>query len=274
MHAFLAPGGRGDALFGRHQVTAVAVAAELDAGATDLARRIVDPGQFAKYQQFVATYTMEHPLQDLDFIRPSVVESWNKATGAEVKLVDSLGTIPEAMADASDRVKISTDALADQSMWRTELALRQSGYSASDIRVALKQLDEQLAKVSAAAQNSPQLVHDAVDQVRQSVLQVLDRVDAASASVLQGLKTQREELFADVRTERTAMMSAADAERRAIVQDATRLAEQIVTQSGAEARRLAREVLILVILLALVVLGIPFAAGYAAGRARRHRHGE
>jgi hypothetical protein len=77
-----------------------------------------------------------------------------------------------------------------------------------------------------------------------------------------------------VRTERAAMMSAADVQRRAIVQDATRLAEQIVTQSGAEARRLARQVLILLIVLALVVLGIPFAAGYAAGRARRHRHGE
>jgi hypothetical protein len=274
MHAFLAPGGRGSALFGMHQSSAVTVAEQLDAGAEDLARRVVDPSQFDRYQQFVDTYTREHPLEDLNFTRPSVVELWIKSTGSEVKLVDSLGTIPEAMADASDRVKISTDALADQSMWRTELALRESGYSANDIRVALEQLDDRLSKVSTAAQNSPQLVHDAVDQVRQSVLQVLDRVDAASASVLKGLMVQREALFADVRTERAAMMEAADVQRRAIVKDATRLAEQIVTESGAEARRLAREVLILLIVLALIVLGIPFAAGYAAGRARRDRHSE
>jgi hypothetical protein len=274
MHAFLAAGGRGSTLFGVHQGSAVAVAEELDAGAEDLARRVVDPREFDRYQQFVDTYAREHPLNDLDFVRPSVVELWIKSTGSEVKLVDSLGTIPEAMADASDRVKISTDALANQSMWRTELALRESGYSANDIRVALKQLDDRLSKVSAAAQNSPQLVHDAVNQVRESVLQVLDRVDAASASVLKGVMVQREALFADVRTERAAMMEAADVQRRAIVKDATRLADQIVTESGAEARRLAREVLILLIVLALVVLGIPFAAGYAAGRARRDRHSE
>jgi hypothetical protein len=272
MRAFLAPGGRGSTLFGAHQSSAFAVAEQLDAGALDLAQRVVEPGQFARYRAFVETYTREHPLENLDFVRPSVVELWIKSTGSEVKLVDSLGTLSEAMADASDRVKISTDAIAEQSMWRTELALRQSGYSATDIRDALKQLDDRLSKVSAAAQNSPQLVHDAVDQVRQSVLQVLDRVDAASATVLKGIMVQREALFADVRTERAAMMVAADEQRRAIVSDATRLAEQIVKQSGEEARRLVRQMLIFLILLALVVLGIPFAAGYAAGRARRDRH--
>jgi len=54
-----------------------------------------------------------------------------------------------------------------------------------------------------------------------------------------------------------------------LAQDAATIAERIVRSSGDEARRLAREVLALMIVLALLVLGLPFAAGYLVGRARR-----
>jgi hypothetical protein len=44
-----------------------------------------------------------------------------------------------------------------------------------------------------------------------------------------------------------------------------------VRSAGAQARWLAGEVLLLLIILVAVLLGLPFAAGYLVGRAR-HRH--
>jgi hypothetical protein len=44
-----------------------------------------------------------------------------------------------------------------------------------------------------------------------------------------------------------------------------------VKSAGEQARYLAREVLLLLIVLAVVVLGLPFAAGYFVGRARPDR---
>jgi hypothetical protein len=41
-----------------------------------------------------------------------------------------------------------------------------------------------------------------------------------------------------------------------------------VVTAGREVRQLAREVLLLLIVLSLVVLGLPFAAGYMVGRHR------
>jgi ABC-type bacteriocin/lantibiotic exporter with double-glycine peptidase domain len=186
-------------------------------------------------------------------------------------LVDSIGTIPEAMEDVSERIKITSDALALQTIWRTELVLRQSGYSPTDIRAALRQLDERLAKVSAAAESAPQLVHEAVADVRRSVIDLLHQVDSSSASILETLRTERAALSADVRTEREAVVLAAEAERQAIARDAARIADQVVKSSGEQARYLAREVLLLLIVLAIVVLGLPFAAGYFVGRARPDR---
>jgi DNA-binding transcriptional MerR regulator len=271
MQQLLSPGGAGGALFGSHQEVALTAASELDEGAQNLARRLIAPGEFAQYQQFVATYTREHPLRNLQFVRASVVELWSQRSGAGTRLVDSIGTIPEAMEDVSERTRIASEALTLQTIWRTELALRESGFSQSEIRAALRQLDERLAKVSAAAESAPQLVQEAVADVRQSLINVLHRVDASAASILETLRSERAALSADVRTEREAVVMAADAERKAIAQDAARIADQIVKSSGEQARSLAREVLLLLIVLAVVVLGLPFAAGYLVGRARSGR---
>jgi len=271
MQQFLSPGQPGGALLGSHQQAALTVASELDEGAEELARRLIAPGELAQYQQFVATYTHEHPLRDLQFVRASVIELWSQKSGAGARLVDSLGTIPEAMEDVSDRTRIASEALTLQTIWRTELALRESGYSRSDMRAALGQLDERLAKLSAAAESAPQLVHEAVADVRQSVIELLQRVDSSAASILETLRTERAALSVDVRTEREAVVMAADVERKAIARDAARIAEQVVRSSGEQARHLAREVLLLLIVLAVVVLGLPFAAGYLVGRARGGR---
>lgn len=271
MKAFLSPGSPGGALFGAHQEAALSIASELDEEATTLANRLIAPEELAKYRSFIETYTREHPLTSLDFVRTSVIELWTQGQGANFKLVDSLGTIPEAMADISDRVKISGDTLASQAMWRTQLALRDSGYSGNDLRSALRQLDDRLSKVSAMAENAPQLMHDAVGDMRQSVFEALDRVDRSSAALIEKLSVQREALTADLHTERDTVLAAADTQRKALAQDVSRIADQVVKSSGEQVRALAREVLILLIVLAIIILGLPFWAGYMVGRARRER---
>jgi hypothetical protein len=66
-------------------------------------------------------------------------------------------------------------------------------------------------------------------------------------------------------------LTAAEAGRQAVSRDAARIADQVVKSAGEQARYLAREVLLLLIVLAIVVLGLPFAAGYLVGRARAAR---
>ena len=269
MRAFLSPGQAGGELFGSHQEAALALAGELDKEAQALARRLTASNEFDEYQRFVDAYVRDQPLASLEFVRPSVLELWSAAHGGGARLVDSMGTIPEAMTDVSDRLKMSSDALALQTLWRTQLALREAGYSGDDIRAALRQLDERLATASQAAEHAPQLLHETIGEVRRSVLDVLERVDSSSARMIETLRTEREALAADVRVERQAVVAAADAQRRALAQDAAAIAERVVRSSGDEARRLAREMLLLVTVLAVVLLGLPFAAGYALGRARR-----
>ena len=69
-------------------------------------------------------------------------------------------------------------------------------------------------------------------------------------------------------TNQYAKSAAADVERAHITADAAKIAERAVDKSWSEIRALVREALLLLILLAVVVLGLPFAAGYFLGRHR------
>jgi hypothetical protein len=271
MRAFVSAGGAGDELFGARQPAVVAVASGLANDAEALATKLVPPAQLDQARKFVAAYVQENPLGDLRMSRPSVVIAWNKGRSADRKLIESLGTVPEATADLAQRLQIYSDTTPSQIMWKTQLALRQSGYSGEDLRIALNRLDGRLDELSAAADAAPEHVSAAVRDVRRSMLDVVDRLNAASVSLIETLRTERIALSENVRTEREAVTVAVDAQRKALALDAAQIAGQVVKASGEQLRMIARDALLLLILLTLVLLSLPFAAGYFVGRARRER---
>jgi len=269
MQAFLADSNTGGSLFGSHQDTFRAVADAQAENADVLAQRVIAPKEFQKYHTFVQSYVSRYPILDLTFARAPIVELWSRETGSEVKLVDSLGTIPEAMSDFGDRLQIYGETLPSQTLWKTELALRDSGYSRLEIREELAQLDRRFDRMAAAAEGAPALMRDAVRDVRQTLLTIIDKVNRSSEAMFLAFHDERVALTADIQAERAKALVAVDEQRKALVLDAAKLSDQMITTAGQELRRLAREVILLIILFSIVALGLPFAAGYFVGRGRR-----
>jgi hypothetical protein len=87
--------------------------------------------------------------------------------------------------------------------------------------------------------------------------------------MLATVHSERIALAAAVGEERQAAMKDVDTQRQAVAADAARISRQMISDTGAEVRRVVREALSLTIVLAIVVLGLPFTAGYLLGRARR-----
>jgi hypothetical protein len=271
MKAFMADGAPGATLFGTHQEAVRAVTDNFAQQAEALARQLIKPKDFGDYQSFVADYVRDYPLRDLKFLRPSVIELWSQQKGTDSKLIDSLGTIPEAVGDVAERMQIYGDTVPAQTLHRLQLAMRESGYSQGNVQAEFKRLDERMERLSVVAESTPELVHESIAEVRRSLRELLDHLDASSGTMTQTLRTERTALFAEIQTERAALVAAADVQRQALTQDAGRLADNLVRSAGAQARWLAGEVLLLLIILVAVLLGLPFAAGYLVGRAR-HRH--
>ncbi|HEX4240169.1 MAG TPA: hypothetical protein VHZ53_02080 [Steroidobacteraceae bacterium] len=257
--------GNGKALFGSQQPHAVSASAQLAGEAEALARGVTDSAEFSRDQSFVADYARDHPIDDLKFARASLVEYWQQQNGGNAKLVDSLGTVPEALAETSDLLRLYGDTMPSQALWRAELAVQQSGVSSTDVQGALKRLDDRMAHLTTLADSTPDLVHDVVRDVRK-------QVDVSVTDVLEKLHAERVDLSASISVERQAAVDAFASERAAISAEAARIASQTIRDAGEQARRLVRDTLLLLIALAVVILGLPFTAGYLVGRAR-HRVG-
>jgi hypothetical protein len=271
MSAFVAPGGAGSSLFGAHQDDVRAMSAELAAEATGLAQRLLAKREFAEYGKFVETYVREHPLEDLQFVRASVEEQWSRQTGTTRKLADSFGTIPQALEDLGDRLQIYGDTVPSQVVWKGQLLMRESGYSQSDFDSTLRRLDDRFDQLTAAADAAPELTHGLVADFRQSLFQVIDRLNASSMATIGALGVERGALTGDLREERAAVLRSVDAERQAFALDAARITTQVIRETGEQARSLVREAIALITILAVVLLGGPFAIGYLVGRERGRR---
>jgi hypothetical protein len=268
LQTFVAQGAPGGKLFGTHQAEVRTLTDNYVDGLQALARSVLKPSEFAEYLSFVNSYVSAHPLQNLKFARASVIEEWSRAKGAESSLLDEVGTIPQALADTSQRLQIYADTVPAQTMRRTELLLRESGYTPEDMRAAMARLDERLERLTAVAESAPELVRGAEQDVRQSLHEILNRLDASVAASASAFRSERAALFVDIQAEREALTAAVDAQRKALAADAARIGQQLVQTGGEEVRHFTRQAVLLLIALSLVVLGLPFAAGYLVGRAR------
>jgi hypothetical protein len=263
--------GAGATLFGDQQSTAQGVATVLEQEIVRLAQSLTNAKEFASYQQFVADYVRDHALTNADFVRASVVDLWVTQTGQQATLLSTLGTAPEAMSDVADRMRLLGEQVPAQSIWKTELALRDSGYGQEDFHAALKKLDERLATISKLADTSPEMVHDAIADLRKSMLEVADKFDKSLATMMDSLSAERAALADNVRDERAVLVTAVDAQRALAMKDAERIAVRVTETSWQHIRVLVRELAFWGLLFVIVLLGLPFAAGYFIGRARAQR---
>jgi hypothetical protein len=268
LQTFVGPGGAGGKLFGPHQAAVRTLTDNYADGVHTVARSLLKPSEFADYQSFIDEYVRLHPLRDLKFGRASVIEEWARAKGAQSSLLNEVGTIPQALADTSQRMQIYADTVPVQTMRRTQLALRESGYTPEDMRAALARLDARLERLTTVAESAPELVRGAEEEVRESLHEILSRLDTSVDASASAFRTERAALFVDIQHEREALTAAVDEERKALAADAARIGQQLVRTGGEEARHFTREAMLLIIAFWLVALGLPFVAGYLVGRAR------
>jgi hypothetical protein len=267
MRQFLTDGA-GSTLFGELQPGAQATALDLERDIVKLAGALTSVGEFNRFQQFVDGYVRDHPLTSIEFNRASVVDLWVSQTGQQATLLSTLGTAPEAMGDVTDRMRLYSESVPRETLWQSQLALNQAGYGKGDLRLVLTRMDDRLAAIGKLADTSPELVHGAIADLRGSLFQVTGRLDRSWMSMMQVLKEERMALAENVRDERIGITQAADTQRLLIMKDAGRIAVQVTETSWQHLRALVRELAIEGMLALILILGLPFVAGYFLGRTR------
>jgi hypothetical protein len=259
--------GAGDHLLGGTQLELSRSATQLAAEADALARKVWG-NDYPRYRTFVSAYTQRHPLENADLARPSVLSEWIIEDHDRTPL-HAAGTVAQALGDVSDRMRIYSERVPAMALWQAELTLDRAGFDDASYRTALRNMDAQLERISKLAETSPELAHRAIADLRSTIRESSDRLDVSWSQMLRTLRAEREALAVNIATEREGVAAAFDVERARIAADAAQIIAQAVDTSWRELRKLVREALVLAILLTLVLLGLPFAAGYLVGRRGR-----
>jgi hypothetical protein len=272
MQAFLSDGA-GSQLFGAQQEAARLTATQLLQEIVAIARQLESADEFSKYQQFITDYVQAAPLTSLAFVRDSVVDRWTAATGQRATLISTVGTVPEVMSDFADRLRLYGDELPSATLWQTQLALRQQGYGSLQWQQAIGRLDDSLGDIGNLASQSPELLRGSVNDLRDIMSGAEGRLDHSWMQMMRATDAERAAFAHDVGQERVDVAAAIDLQRAALTQDAERIINQVTDTAWRQLHRLVGELALAALLLIVVLLGLPFAAGYLVGRARASRSG-
>ena len=170
----------------------------------------------------------------------------------------------------------------DEVRWRVGMESKQMEGAMMRAGVTLERVDTALKRIAEAAASSPTTISNAVQELREGFLPVLDRFEKQWGTTLgtvhlerealtKSLAVEREAVLKAVDQQRTALTQTVDQQRAAIMQDVHKLTTDTIEQSMQQVRGLVRDVLFYAVLLAVVILGIPFFLGVWVGRVSTKR---
>jgi len=267
--------GNGRELFGEQQAQAVKETARLAEEARALAARHLDSTQLARNGELVRAQAANEPLADLDFVRAPVALS---AVLAGDKPPATAGSATDVAADAIERFDLYGHSIPDEARWRTELLIGESGIKGTDVVRLLSRTEETLHRIYELAETEPGKAAAMLEEARadlqrgwaqvdQRWVETLSVLQAERAALARTLESAQTALDATIQRERTAFYAALSQERSGLAADAERYTLRVVE----EARSVAREAVVWVVGLIVLVLGTTFVVGFVLGRATQRR---
>ncbi|MEZ9479199.1 chemotaxis protein [Vibrio splendidus] len=257
---------------------AVETARFLDQEAEKLAKGVLNSSDFKNSKVFVAQFAASHPFKDLTFRSTPAYREWLSYLGKdESQIVQSLGTMPEAMSDASDRLSLMADQTPKLMSWKAELVALNSSLTGEDLSMTLESLRQTSASMQDFIENNPEymqtlasimstkmqpLLNDLSDKTDQKLAMLTEERVALEKMVTR----EREALVEMIEKERIEIAGIVTSERELFTQDLDRVSQEVVVLAIDKLMALIKSVIIYFILFILVVFFAPLGIGYWLGK--------
>ncbi|MEZ8044304.1 chemotaxis protein [Vibrio sp. 10N.237.312.C02] len=257
---------------------AVETARSLDQEAEKLAKGVLSSSDFKSSKAFVAEFAASNPFRDLTFRSTPAYREWLAHLGKdESQIVQSLGTMPEAMGDASDRLSLMADQTPKLMTWKAELVAMNSSLTGEDLSMTLESLRQTSASMQDFIENNPEymqtlasimstemqpLLNDLSDKTDQKLAMLTEERVALEKMVTR----EREALVAMIAKERIEIAGIVTSERELFTQDLDRVSQEVLVLAIDKLMDLIKGVIIYFILFILVVFFAPLGIGYWLGK--------
>lgn len=264
MKQFFANGAGKDLFATEHALQASnQLAIEID----QLAKSLLKKSSYTSTKQFVDQFVTNHPFEDLSFIRTPAYRAWLKANEiSEDQAVSTLGTMPEALGDVSDRLSLVSEQSPKLMTWKAQLIAMNSTISGEQLNQTLQSIQMTSESFQDFVKNNPKYMEDLARQMSIQLQPLVEEIDSRTSERLDQLSVERQALEAMVARERAEIALIVSAEREKFAQDIDKVSQDVVTLAMDKLVELIKSTIIYFVLFIVVIFFAPLGLGYMLGK--------
>ncbi|EGQ9177576.1 chemotaxis protein [Vibrio alginolyticus] len=255
----------GNELFASDEAKLVSVylAKEVD----KLAQSLLKKEAYIKTKTFVAEFAKQHPFADLSMIRTPAYRRWLDANQiSEEEAVTTLGTMPEALGDVSDRLSLVSEQTPKIMTWKAQLLALNSSASIEKVNAALNSLQVTADSMRDFIDNNPEYMRYLAEQMALELQPLVDDIDQRTEARLSQLGEERQAIELMVARERQEIAQIITHEREKFAQDMDRVSQEVVNLAMTKLIELVKSTIIYFILFIAVIFFAPLGLGYWFGK--------
>lgn len=245
------------------QLVATNLANDIDG----LAKSLLKSSSYASTKAFVSKFAQQHPFDDLSFIRTPSYRSWLEANQiGEDQAVSTLGTMPEALGDVSDRLSLVSEQTPKLMTWKAQLIALNSSISGEQLTQTLQSLQATSESFQDFVENNPEYMEDLARQMAVQLEPLVQEIDVRTTERIEQLSMERQALEAMVARERAEIALIISHEREKFTQDIDKVSRDVVALAIDKLVELIKSTIIYFVLFIVVIFFAPLGLGYMLGK--------
>ncbi|HII4360554.1 chemotaxis protein [Vibrio parahaemolyticus] len=243
------------------------VSAHLANEVDQLAQSLLKKEVYDKTKLFVADFVKQYPFADLSMIRTPAYRAWLEANQiSEEDAVTTLGTMPEALGDVSDRLSLVSEQTPKIMTWKAQLLALNSSASIEKVNAALNSLQVTADSMRDFIDNNPEYMRYLAEQMAVELQPLVDDIDQKTEARLSQLGEERQALEEMVAKERQEIALIITHEREKFAQDMDRVSQEVVNLAMTKLIELVKSTIVYFILFIAAIFFAPLGLGYVLGK--------
>ncbi|MCG6453375.1 chemotaxis protein [Vibrio parahaemolyticus] len=243
------------------------VSAHLANEVDQLAQSLLKKEVYDKTKLFVADFVKQYPFADLSMIRTPAYRAWLEANQiSEEDAVTTLGTMPEALGDVSDRLSLVSEQTPKIMTWKAQLLALNSSASIEKVNAALNSLQVTADSMRDFIDNNPEYMRYLAEQMAVELQPLVDDIDQKTQERLSQLGEERQALEEMVTRERQEIALIITHEREKFAQDMDRVSQEVVNLAMTKLIELVKSTIVYFILFIAAIFFAPLGLGYVLGK--------
>ena len=229
-----------------------------------VAQDALDGERYRLMKEYVGRYIAENPLSEGE-VPPNTTLAWIEFMNEHgVELSYATGSIADVVSDMSDRMTGQTGQAMNTLSWTKDIVEIEweRDSTAQAVQRQLDSLESNFERIVVVMENIP--------QISDTVLAVFN---VHVETMMRTFERSLDNAFGQIDRQRNEIQRFVSAEREAAIEQGRGIADSVVAQVMDRVMASVGRIAVWAITLALIVLGLPFAAGYWVGTFRERLRG-